>query len=211
MKITSYGHCCLLIEEQNVRILTDPGTYSEGFEKQENLDLILITHEHPDHMHIPALKELLIINPQAEVVTNEAVAALLAEAGISYILMTDKEVKTWKDVTLEAYEAEHAVIYPNLPRVQNTGFFIAETLFYPGDALIQPNKPVDVLALPVVGPWIKISEAVEYALAVHPRVAFPVHDGILKVRGLVHRVPSQILPENGIAFEVIEQGETKTF
>ncbi|MBI2052837.1 MAG: MBL fold metallo-hydrolase, partial [Candidatus Ryanbacteria bacterium] len=28
MKITKFGHCCLLIKENGVRILTDPGTYS---------------------------------------------------------------------------------------------------------------------------------------------------------------------------------------
>lgn len=51
MKITKFGHCCLLIEEKGVRLLTDPGTYSDGFEHLK-VDAVLITHEHQDHLHI---------------------------------------------------------------------------------------------------------------------------------------------------------------
>jgi hypothetical protein len=32
MKITKYGHACLLVEEGGARFLLDPGSYSSGFE-----------------------------------------------------------------------------------------------------------------------------------------------------------------------------------
>lgn len=32
MKITKFGHACLLIEEADARILIGPGTYSSGSE-----------------------------------------------------------------------------------------------------------------------------------------------------------------------------------
>lgn len=67
MKIKNFGHCCLLIEENNVRILTDPGISSVGQEDVKNLNVILITHEHPDHIHIPSLKNCLVNNPNAEI------------------------------------------------------------------------------------------------------------------------------------------------
>lgn len=60
--------------------------------------------------------------------------------------------------------------------MENTGYFIDEKLFYPGDAFTDPGRPIDVLALPVAGPWVKISESVDYALALKPRTVFPVHD-----------------------------------
>ena len=62
MKITKFGHCCLLIEEGEAQILTDPGNYNDTPEV-ENLDAILITHEHSDHFHLDALKAILENDP----------------------------------------------------------------------------------------------------------------------------------------------------
>lgn len=211
MIITKYGHCCLLIEEKGLRILTDPGTYSEGQNEAKNIDLVLITHEHADHFHIDSLKIVLKNNPQAVVVSNAAVGALLKEAGIAYELMGNGESREWQGLVVEAQEGLHADMFPGFPRVANTAFRIGERLFYPGDAFIEPNGPVEILALPVAGPWMKLSEAINYALLVKPKVAFPVHDGILKTPGMVHRMPKAVLSERGIDFETLEEGETREF
>ena len=40
MKITKFGHCCLLIEENGVRILTDPGTYSTQQSEVKYIDFV---------------------------------------------------------------------------------------------------------------------------------------------------------------------------
>jgi L-ascorbate metabolism protein UlaG (beta-lactamase superfamily) len=40
-----------------------------------------------------------------------------------------------------------------------------------------PPGPIDVLAVPVDGPWLKLAEAVDYVHAVTPRVAVPMHEG----------------------------------
>jgi len=88
--------------------------------------------------------------------------------------------------------------------MQNTGFMIDKDLFYPGDALFNPERTVSVLALPVAGPWIKISEAIDYALAVKPKVCFPVHDGMLSIFGGFHAIPQEVLPQHGIDFFVPE-------
>ena len=49
MKITKFGHSCLLVEEGGARILLDPGKYSILQNNVENVDAIVITHEHQDH------------------------------------------------------------------------------------------------------------------------------------------------------------------
>lgn len=46
MKITKIGHCCLLVEVNDMRIITDPGEWNDE-PPTENIDLVLITHEHP--------------------------------------------------------------------------------------------------------------------------------------------------------------------
>jgi L-ascorbate metabolism protein UlaG (beta-lactamase superfamily) len=63
MKITKIGHCCLLIEEKGLRILTDPGAWSEAQNELKNIQLILITHEHQDHFYLDSLKQVLKKQP----------------------------------------------------------------------------------------------------------------------------------------------------
>ena len=83
MKITKLGHCCLLIETKDKRILTDPGSYTvEAHSKLENIDYILFTHEHQDHFHLESLKIILEKNPQAIVYSNSSVNELLDNEGI---------------------------------------------------------------------------------------------------------------------------------
>ncbi len=183
MKITKFGHCCLLIEENGLRILTDPGMFTTAQNELTNLDVILVTHEHGDHFHVTSLKQVLQNNPDAEVITNRSVGALLDKENITYQLINDKETVTIKDILIEAFEAPHALVYQAEPDMLNTGFFIAEKLFYPGDALIQPGKAAEVLACPTAGPWLKLAEALDYAKAIKPKKLFPVHDAVLSEAG----------------------------
>lgn len=213
MTITKYGQCCLLIEVAGKRILTDPGVYSRGYGNLTNLDLILITHEHQDHCHIEALTALVAQNPCATVVTNSAVGILLKRVGISFRILEGRESATLADLVIEAFDGPHAEIFGSFGLVQNTGYFISEALFYPGDAYIEPLKPVPVLALPVGGPWCKASDAIRYALSVKPTRAFPVHDALLNPDGvtLTHRIFAVLLQEHHISFTPLQAGESATF
>lgn len=204
MKITKLGHCCLLIEENGLRILTDPGSYSTAQDNKKDIDIILITHEHNDHLHIPSLKIVLSNNPQVRILTNKGVAKLLEEEKIKYELLEDGQKEIIKNVLIEAMGCEHAPLYRTCPCV-NTGFFINNRLFYPGDSLYKPSKKVELLALPVAGPWLKLQEAIDYAIMIKPRIAFPVHDGILKKIGTTNSIPAKILPEHNIQFKILEE------
>ena len=215
MDITKFGHCCLLIETKGLRILTDPGSYSTlQNERADNIDVILITHEHGDHYHVESLKTVLAKSPHARVITNRGVGVFLDKEKILFEILEHgsfAEIRGVKGgVKIEAFGEKHALIYPGWKEVINTGYFIADRLFYPGDAFYNPGKPVDILALPVSGLWMKISEAIDYAKEIKPRAAFPVHDGMLKFGGANHMVPEKILKEAGIEFVVIAEGETKS-
>lgn len=52
MKITKFGHCCLLVEENNLRILIDPGNYLKRADDLKDIDTMLITHSHQDYLDI---------------------------------------------------------------------------------------------------------------------------------------------------------------
>ena len=70
---------------------------------------------------------------------------------------------------------------------------------------------MDILALPVAGPWLTLSDAIDYAKRINPKKCFPVHEGILKSAGTTHRIPPQILEPIGIKFIVIEEGKSFDF
>ncbi len=211
MKITKFGHCCLLIEEAGLKILTDPGDYTTGQNQVTGVNIILITHEHSDHLHIPSLKMVLQNNPLAKVVTNRSVGLLLDKENIPYAVVEDEQSLTEQGVLLEAFGRKHHFIYEGVPELANTGYFINHKLFYPGDALTNPDKPVEILALPLLAPWLKFTEAVDYAKLVKPKTCFPVHDGMLKMPGNFYKFPQTRLEPLGIKFIPLEIGEPADF
>jgi L-ascorbate metabolism protein UlaG (beta-lactamase superfamily) len=71
------------------------------------------------------------------------------------------------------------VIHPDIPVIPNVGYLVNGALLHPGDSLHVPDRPVDVLALPTGGPWLKVAEAIDYLRAVSPRVAVPIHEAVL--------------------------------
>ncbi len=212
MKVTKFGHCCLLIETKGKRILTDPGAWSTLQNDVSNLDIILITHEHPDHIHTPSLQTILNNNKNAKIFTNSGVGKILSEEGIDFTLLENGDA-TDVDILIESVEGKHEEIYESLGQVQNTGYFIDNTLFYPGDSFSVLDKKVKILAAPIVAPWASFKECVDYIKNVGPRVAIPVHDGMLREEapGPTYRLPPQILESLGITFEVIKPGTTKDF
>jgi L-ascorbate metabolism protein UlaG (beta-lactamase superfamily) len=201
----------MLVEERGIRILIDPGTFSTQQNELKNVDFVLITHEHTDHFHIDSLKLILENNPNIKIVTNGSVGKLLSNEKINYHVVENGQSFDADGVLVEAFGEKHALMHKTLIPVQNTGFFIANKLFFPGDAFTNPNKYVEILALPVAGPWMKLSEAIDYAIEISPKICFPVHDGILKSPGVSHLIPKKILEEEGINFLVLELDQEKVF
>lgn len=211
MTITKLGHCCLIIEVGGVRILTDPGGWTTAQNEVKDIDVVLITHEHADHFHLESLQTVLKNNPRAKVFTNQGVAKFLQPAGIEYQLLEHNQLATIEGVPIEGHGKKHADIYPTIPAVINTGYFIASQFFYPGDVFYNPSKPVKILALPVAGPWMKMAEALDYAKLIKPLHCFPVHDGMLKIPGPFHMLPEKILTPLGITFQVPAEGQPMEF
>ncbi len=213
MKITKFGQCCLLIEVTGKRILTDPGRFSTSQNDVTDIDLILITHEHADHLHSESLLAVLEKNPNAQVVTNTSVGKVLAELRVDYDLLEGRDNDTCAGVHIEAFDGEHVEIIDDFGIVQNTGYFIAEKLFYPGDAYTNPEKEVPVLALPVAGPWCKLSDAIKYAREVKPNKAFPVHDYMLSEAGKkgTYNHVARELSAIGTTFTELREDESAEF
>lgn len=211
MKITKLGHSCILVQEQDLRILLDPGSYSTAQNEVLGVDIILITQEHPDHLDLNSLQTVLAKNLHTQIFTNAGVGKILEANKIKFALLEDGQRIEIKGVSIEAFGREHATIYPTLPNVVNTGYLIGEKFFTPGDAFTIPAKPVEILGLPVAGPWLKFQEAVDFAIAVKPKVCFPIHDGMLKFFGAIQAYTAKLLTPHGIRFEILEQEKEYEF
>jgi L-ascorbate metabolism protein UlaG (beta-lactamase superfamily) len=215
MRITKFGHSCLLVEEKSARIMIDPGNFSSGQESAEHINAILITHEHPDHVSVESLKAILDKNPQASVYTNESVAAnLLCELpSLQPFVIHDGTEFSVKGVAVKVFGVDHACIHDSIPLIRNSGFLIGGCFFYPGDALTQFPENVEVLALPVAAPWMRLSEAIDYAVKLKPKVCFPVHDGQLRKDrlGSTRFVSKSVFEKAGIGFVDMVEGSIAEF
>lgn len=211
MKITKLGHCCLLVEDNGKKILTDPGAWTTEQNEIKGLDIVLITHEHADHFHIDSLKIVLANNPNAIVITNSRVAELLAEQGIPATVVGDLQTITASEIVIAGFGTEHASIYPSISPVMNTGYLIQSKFFMAGDAFTNPGLPIEILAMPMIGPWMKLAESIDWARQIKPKVCIPVHDGMLNPRQWIYGLPAKILPEDDIRFDALEPGSSAEY
>ncbi len=214
MLIKKYAHACLLVEKDGVKVIVDPGSWNPT-PHASGVSAILITHEHGDHYDSAQVKTILAENPDATVITHPGMKEKLQADGIEeFVVVEPGEPVIVNGLAIESFGTEHAAIYKTSP-CRNTGFLIGEELFVPGDAVHDvPAKPVRILALPTSGPWMKLAEAVDYAKAVAPAVAFPIHDALYTEevqRGMIPRMFSGFFSEDGIEFVDMPNGAEREF
>ena len=185
MRITHFGHACVLLETGSARLLLDPGVWSHGFEDLRDLDAVLITHQHGDHLDPDRLGPLLAANPHAELITDPGSADEVVRHGLHARALRPGEHTEVAGAAVSAVGGVHASIHPEVEVPPNVGYLVDHGAFYhPGDSLHVPEQRVDVLGLPTGAPWLKVSEAVEFFRAVAPRVALPIHDLTLSRAGI---------------------------
>src|SRR3989337_31424 len=117
MRLTHYGHACVLLELPQ-RVLIDPGDYSASLDGLADLDLILVTHAHPDHLDVDLLRLLLLNSPQARVVHSPGAATALAGLDTTVATPGDKLRIADVDVTVIG-DGTHACVHPDLPGSDN--------------------------------------------------------------------------------------------
>ena len=179
MKLTKMSHACIRLEKDGQTLVLDPGGFSEE-DAAAGADAILVTHEHADHFDEGRLRAALDANPATELWTLAAVAEQLSAAFPGRVhTVGHGDTFTAAGFDVHVHGELHAVIHPDIPRITNVGYLVDGAVFHPGDALTVPDQPVDTLLLPVMAPWSKLSEVVDYVREVKPRRAYDIHDALL--------------------------------
>lgn len=180
MKLTKKSHACVRLDKEGQTLVIDPGGFSEE-DAALGADAILITHEHPDHFDEFRLRAAMENNPAAEIWTLQSVADRITAAfpgRVHTVGHGDTFAAAGFDV--QVHGELHAVIHPDIPRVTNVGYLVdGGKVFHPGDALTVPGEAVETLLVPVMAPWNKISEVIDYVREVGPQRAYDVHDALL--------------------------------
>lgn len=185
MRLTKFGHSAVRIEHDGTTVVVDPGVWSQR-ESVEGVDAVLITHEHVDHFHPDHLRAT-----DAPIYTISAVAAQIRDVApdVAERVSVVRPEESWSIGTIgvRAVGELHAVIHPELPRFDNSGYLLSAgdtTVFHPGDALTGPGVPVDVLLAPVCAPWMRVSEGVDFARSLGAARNVAIHDRVFSPEGL---------------------------
>lgn len=181
MEITRFGHSALLVHTDRVRVLIDPGSLSvdEVFGLTE-LDAVVVTHQHADHVDPERVGDLVRANPGALLLSDPETASQLGDA---WTENSDGHHVEVGDLTIRGVGSTHAQILPSIDRIANVGVLITDedgfTLFHPGDCYDNRPLGVDALALPLTAPWAKVSETVDFVQHLAPAMLFPIHDALV--------------------------------
>lgn len=186
MRLTHFGHACLLVEVADQRLLIDPGTFADDFTGLRDLDAIVVTHQHPDHLDPDRVGALVAGNPAAVVLSDPESVAVLAALGVEASEHHPSGTQLG-EVRLTPFGQTHALIHEDIPRITNVGVRVTApgepTLFHPGDALDAEPGPVDVLAFPLNAPWQRSREMTAFLRRFNAPLAVPIHDRLLNERG----------------------------
>lgn len=212
MLIRKYLHSCLLIEDKGKKLLIDPGTFSfaEGKIKPSDIgpvDAIVITHNHHDHYSLEAVRVIARMRSPV-ILAGEEIGGLLEGESLNYQPISGGEVIKVAGFTIRSFEASHGPLPAVLPN--NLGFLVNETILHPGDSYnVHDAGRLEVLALPVAGPWARLVDSLEFAQRLKPKTIIPIHDAMLKDFALerVYALCQQNLERHSIVFHPLSLGE----
>ena len=182
MRVTKHEHATLRLEQNGETLIVDPGGFTPPLRDLQNVVAVVITHEHGDHWSQEHLDAIRAVSPGVPVFAPEGAASAINDPAVHVVAPGDEA--TAGSFTLRFFGGRHAVIHESLPVVDNVGVLINDELYYPGDSYAVPEGvDVKTLAAPLGAPWLKISEAIDFVLAVAPRRAFGTHDMTLSAIG----------------------------
>ncbi|NIM57615.1 MAG: MBL fold metallo-hydrolase [Candidatus Aminicenantes bacterium] len=184
LKIMFIGHGTLMFTFDGKVIHVDPVSREADYSKLPKADLILVTHEHGDHLDTKAID--IIRQEKTDLILTEKCAGK-AKGGI---IMKNGDVKTVQGFKIEAVPAYNILHKrgsgaPFHPKGMGNGYVIAfadKRIYVAGDTEntteMKALKNIDIAFLPMNLPYTMTPEMVaDAAKAFKPRILYPYHYG----------------------------------
>jgi len=181
LKISFLGHGTLMLDYNGWIIHVDPVSAEADYAALPPADLVLVTHEHGDHLDPAAVAR--ISRPGTVIVANPASAGRLTGA----VALRQGEAKTVGSVKIEAVPAYNTSPGRDRfhPKGRDNGYLLTiagKRLYIAGDTEDTPEmkalKNIDIAFLPMNQPYTMTPEQVaKAARAFKPRLLYPYHYG----------------------------------
>ena len=184
LAITFLGHGSLLLTFNGNHIYIDPFSRVADYSKLPPADIILITHEHHDHLDLQALAS--VRTERTAVVLTETCARQVEDG----IMMQNGDVRTVEEVPVEAVPAYNLVHkrengQPFHPKGVGNGYILTfgdKRVYVAGDTENTPEmkklEGIDCAFLPMNLPYTMTPEMVaDAAKALQPTTLYPYHYG----------------------------------
>ena len=193
LKITFIGHATLMFNFKGRVIHVDPVSREADYTNMPRADLILVTHEHGDHLDTKVINML----------RKEGTQLLLTKACDSKVpgglVMQNGDVQTVLGLKIEAVPAYNIVHKrssgePYHPRDRGNGYVVTfgdKRVYLAGDTENTPEmkrlKNIDIAFLPMNVPYTMTPEMVaDAAKAFKPKILYPYHYGQTDPQRLVN-------------------------
>ncbi len=184
LSITFIGHGTLMFTFNGKTIHVDPVSQEADYTKMPQADLILVTHEHGDHLDAEVIGILRNEN------TSIVLSGKCAEVVQGGIVMENGDVRSVGGLTIAAVPAYNIVHkrdngQPYHPQGEGNGYVITfgdKRVYVAGDTENTPEmkalKGIDIAFLPMNLPYTMTPEMVaDAAKAFRPKILYPYHYG----------------------------------
>jgi len=178
------GHGTLMFEYNDLIIHIDPVSREADYSTLPDADLILITHEHGDHLDQAAIKKIL--KDDTQIICNEASSPGLGNC----LVMANGDKTLFKGINIEAVPAyniknERSPGNPFHPRGRGNGYILdlgGKRIYVAGDTENIPEmkgfRDIDIAFLPMSLPYTMSPQmAADAALMIMPGILYPYHFG----------------------------------
>ena len=192
LEITFIGHGSLMIGFGGKNIHVDPFGQVADYSTLPKADLLLVTHDHGDHLDPAAVKKIRTER------TTVILTAQCAEKVAGGSIMKNGDVQTWMDVKIEAVPAYNLIHkrpdgQPFHPKDEGNGYLLTlggTRVYVAGDTENIPEmkvlKNVDIAFLPMNLPYTMTPEMVaDAARLFRPKILYPYHYGETDTTALV--------------------------
>ncbi|TIC84503.1 MBL fold metallo-hydrolase [Nocardioides sp. GY 10127] len=182
MRLVKHTHATVTLHHDGGMLLIDPGSFTANAAALlAEADAVLVTHDHPDHLDVDALRAEMARRPELPVHVPASVAASLEGT----LAASDGDTFEAAGLTVTAHGHEHAEIHPDVEVPENVAYLVGG-VYHPGDSYHAPEGVVgnvDLLLVPTSGPWSVTGKAADFVRAVKPGRCIQLHDLMLSPQG----------------------------